>query len=77
MGFVALVALALFYNMAAFQNFATPEAMDGAQLARNISEGKGFTTDFVRPLSLHLLRKHERNSAANPSSVAELRRVEG
>jgi hypothetical protein len=55
---VSLVALALFYNMAAFQNFATPEAMDAAQLARNISEGKGFTTDVVRPLSLHLLRKH-------------------
>ena len=55
---VSLVALALFYNMAAFQNFATPEAMDAAQLARNISEGKGFTTDVVRPLTLHLLKKH-------------------
>jgi len=57
-GLVALVALALFYNMAAFENFSTAEAMDGAQLARNVSEGKGFTTDVVRPFSLYLLRRH-------------------
>jgi hypothetical protein len=57
-GLVALVALALFYNMAAFENFSTAEAMDGAQLARNVSEGKGFTTDFVRPFGLYLLRRH-------------------
>ena len=57
-GLVALVALALFYDMAAFENFSTAEAMDGAQLARNVSEGKGFTTDFVRPFSLYLLKMH-------------------
>src|SRR5688572_12922154 len=54
-GIVAVVALAAFYNMAAFQNFSTAEAMDAAQVARNVSEGKGFTTDLVRPLSLYLL----------------------
>src|SRR5689334_17175132 len=58
---VAVVALALFYNMALFRNFSTAEAMDAAQLARNISEGKGFTTDFVRPFSIHLLKKHHRD----------------
>lgn len=28
------------------------DAMDAAQLARNISNGRGFTTDFIRPLAL-------------------------
>jgi 4-amino-4-deoxy-L-arabinose transferase-like glycosyltransferase len=56
--FIAFIALALFYNMAAFRNFASLEAMDTAQLARNISKGRGFTTDFVRPFSIYLFRKH-------------------
>jgi hypothetical protein len=75
---VAVVALALFYNMALFRNFSTPEAMDAAQLARNISEGKGFTTDFVRPFSIYLLKKQGQSSqgqtAGTNSVVAALER---
>jgi hypothetical protein len=70
---VAVVALALFYNMALFRNFSTAEAMDAAQVARNISEGKGFTTDFVRPFSIYLLKKHNkstREQTANTNSLA-------
>src|SRR5687768_10353767 len=70
---VAVVALALFYNMALFRNFSTSEAMDAAQLARNISEGKGFTTDFVRPFSIYLLKKQQRSpgeASANTNAVA-------
>jgi hypothetical protein len=63
---VGVVALALFYNMALFRNFSTSEAMDAAQLARNISEGKGFTTDFVRPFSIYLLKQQQR-SAGEPT----------
>ena len=37
--------------MHGYHNFAAPEAMDAAQVARNISEGKGFTTEFIRPFS--------------------------
>lgn len=32
--------------------------MDAAQLARNISQGKGYTTLFVRPFSIYLVKKH-------------------
>ncbi len=28
--------------------------MDSAQLARNIADGKGYTTLFIRPFSLYL-----------------------
>jgi 4-amino-4-deoxy-L-arabinose transferase-like glycosyltransferase len=59
LGFLALAAV---YDIWHFKGFSTPEAMDSAQLARNIARGKGFTTEFVRPLSLHLLQKHEQEN---------------
>jgi hypothetical protein len=55
---LAIVFLVVGYNWRAFRNLATQEAMDSAQLARNIAEGKGFTTLFVRPFSIFLLKKH-------------------
>ncbi|MCI0746821.1 MAG: hypothetical protein L0Y58_15570 [Verrucomicrobia subdivision 3 bacterium] len=69
-GIVAVVALALFYDMAAFQNFSTVESMDAAQLARNISEGKGFTTDYVRPLSLYVLKRHGPSAGQGTNALA-------
>lgn len=54
----AVVALALVYDLSAFRNLWTQEGMDNAQLARNIAEGRGYTTDFIRPLSLHLISTH-------------------
>ena len=54
----SMVGLAVWYDAAAFKNLATIEGMDAAQVARNLSEGRGYTTDFIRPLSLHLLRRH-------------------
>lgn len=53
---LAFIALALTYDLREYQNFSTAEAMDTAQLARNLAEGRGFTTQFIRPLDLHLLR---------------------
>jgi len=32
--------------------------MDTAQLARNIADGKGYTTSFIRPLSLYLVQRN-------------------
>ena len=49
--------LGLSYNLNLTQNFTSPEAMDAAQLARNIAEGRGYTTQFIRPLSLDILRQ--------------------
>lgn len=55
---LGLLALTVIYDIREFKNFATQEAMDAGQLARNLAEGKGYTTDFVRPLSIHLLQRH-------------------
>ncbi|MCL5095932.1 MAG: glycosyltransferase family 39 protein [Candidatus Omnitrophica bacterium] len=54
---LALLALVIVYNVRQGRNFLSAEAMDAAQLARNIAEGKGFTTQFVRPLSIFLVQK--------------------
>lgn len=56
--FLALLGLAAVWHIREAKNFNTLEAMDAAQLARNIAEGRGFTTQFVRPLSLAILESH-------------------
>src|SRR3989440_11938815 len=54
---LAILMLIAGYNWRAFRNMSTQEAMDAAQLGRNISEGKGYTTLFIRPLSIYLVKK--------------------
>ena len=44
-------SLGLVYYLNLTRNFTAPEAMDAAQLARNIAEGRGYTTQFIRPRS--------------------------
>jgi hypothetical protein len=61
---VVVVGLGFRYDLYVFRNLAAPEAMDAAQLARNISEGKGYTTSFIRPFSLYLVQQH--NEPKNP-----------
>jgi hypothetical protein len=60
MGLAALAVLGVvvMYNVRSFKNFSTREAMDTAQLGRNLAEGKGYTTLFIRPFSMYLLRQH-------------------
>lgn len=61
---VAFIALALLFDLSAFKNFNTEEAMDMSQLARNISEGKGFTTEYVRPFSIVLVEARANDKLA-------------
>jgi hypothetical protein len=55
---LAFVVLALTWNSTQYRHFANPEAMDAAQLAANIAEGRGFTTHYIRPFSAYVLREH-------------------
>src|ERR1044071_3867618 len=57
--FLAFAGLAAVYDIRQYKNFATSEAMDSAQVARQIAFGKGFTTKFVRPLSVKLMVLHQ------------------
>ncbi len=55
---VAVIGLAVLYNLTEYRGFNSAEAMDAAQVARNVAEGKGYTTDFIRPFSVFLVSKH-------------------
>ena len=52
LGFIAIAGL---HDLVAYQSLSCEEAMETAQLARNISQGDGFTTQSIRPLSIYLL----------------------
>lgn len=67
-----LAAITLRYDVHLARNMAAPGAMDAAQLARNISEGRGYTTDFIRPLSMHLVMQE--NHVAADKDPARLNR---
>src|SRR5581483_2718396 len=65
-----VVILALRYDSHAYKNMFPPEGMDSAQLARNISEGRGYTTEFVRPLSIYLETKFNQSKGATSGTNA-------
>jgi len=67
---LTLLALAVVYNAREYRNFAAPEAMDAAQVARNLAEGKGFATQFIRPLSLYLVERRLKGKLAVMSESA-------
>jgi len=67
---LALAAVTLRYEYHCARNMASPAAMDSAQLARNIATGKGYTTECIRPLSMHLIM--EKNQAAADQDPARL-----
>ena len=72
-----VLGVAFLYDFRAWKNFSTPEAMDSAQLARNIAEGKGYTTLFIRPLSLALVQEHNeaKSVQAAPDAVPDFARI--
>jgi hypothetical protein len=64
------------YDLRAFKNMSTQEAMDAAQLGRNLAQGKGYTTLFVRPFSIFLLERHantNRSTELNDPVAARLK----
>ena len=65
---VAVLGLAVLYDLTAYRGFNSEEAMDAAQVARHVAEGKGYSTDFIRPFSVYLVRKH--NLAAPVGEMA-------
>src|SRR5581483_8185320 len=75
---LAVLVLWLRYDLHVYKNMYTPEGMDAAQVARNLSEGKGFTTEFIRPFSLYLVQtfnqSHETVAATNAGTL-DLARV--
>ena len=65
---LCVVGILIRYDVHCARNMAAPSAMDAAQIARNISEGKGYTTEFIRPLSIYLLKQTHPNTGDNDSA---------
>lgn len=55
---LGVVTMAVIYDLREFQNMRSEEAMDAAQVARNLAEGRGFTTRCIRPLSVRVIMQH-------------------
>jgi hypothetical protein len=56
--FAALIGgLSLLYLFVQFNGLATADAMDQAQIARRLAEGKGFTTGYIRPLAMSIVQR--------------------
>ncbi|MEI7935223.1 MAG: glycosyltransferase family 39 protein [Verrucomicrobiota bacterium] len=74
---MAVVVLIGGYNWLAFRNMATQEAMDAAQVGRNIAQGRGYTTLFIRPLSMFLVKKHNLETRGVPlaGKIADLAEI--
>ena len=66
---LAILLVGLTYDLRQYRNFSTLEAMDAAQLGRRLSEGRGYTTLFIRPLSMHLVSRAQRPS--NPATGSD------
>ena len=47
-----IITLTLLYLFVQFRGLATSTAMDQAQIARHLADGKGFSTQYIRPLAI-------------------------
>ena len=65
-GILLFIAILAIYNLREATGFASIEAMDTSQIARNIAQGEGFTTNFIRPLSLALVEEQGGNTINDP-----------
>ena len=65
-GILLFIAILAIYNLREATGFASIEAMDASQIARNISQGEGFTTNFIRPLSLALIGQQRGDTIEDP-----------
>ena len=55
---LGIVILSLFYLMHEFRGLATSQAMDQAQIGREIARGHGWRTHFARPRGIGQLLAH-------------------
>lgn len=56
---VLIIGLSLLYLFAQFKGLNSATAMDQAQISRNLADGKGFTTKYIRPVALAMIQKRQ------------------
>lgn len=55
--FLVLISFTLLNLMPLFRGLSSPQAMEQAQIARQIARGEGFTTKMIRPLAYYEAEK--------------------
>ena len=55
--FLVLISFTLLHLLPLFRGLSTPQAMEQAQIARQIARGEGFTTKMIRPLAYYEAEK--------------------
>ena len=66
---VFAACVVVIYHFMEARNFMSPEAMDQAQLGRNIAEHQGYKTWVIRPLSIHLLQEKALANGTSPNGL--------
>jgi 4-amino-4-deoxy-L-arabinose transferase-like glycosyltransferase len=61
----AVVVIAGAYDFVVYKGLCDPQSMDNAQVARQISRGQGFTTEFLRPQAVAQLRDFNASQSLN------------
>ena len=61
--FLALISFTLLNLMPLFRGLSSPQAMEQAQIARQIARGEGFTTKMIRPLAYYEAEKANQGGA--------------
>jgi len=67
---LVFAALLIRYDVHCARNMASPTAMEAAQLGRNLSMDRGYTTECIRPLSIYLVK--QKNNMAGDKDPARL-----
>ncbi|MEI8038860.1 MAG: hypothetical protein WCJ14_10755 [Verrucomicrobiota bacterium] len=62
--FLILIILTLGNLFTLFRGLNSPQAMDQAQIAREIARGNGFTTKMIRPVAYYQAEKAEKRSVS-------------
>ncbi len=62
--FLILIILTLGNLFTLFRGLNSPQAMDQAQIAREIARGNGFTTKMIRPAAYYQTEKAEKHSVS-------------
>ena len=62
--FLILIILTLGNLFVLFQGLNSPQAMDQAQISREIARGNGFTTKFIRPVAYDQAQKAQNSTVS-------------
>jgi hypothetical protein len=72
---MALMVVSALFLLFEFQNLSAPQAMDAAQVGRQLARGEGFTTRLIRPFSVRLLEDRAADLGLTDADSGRLARL--